>query len=73
MIRHTNSDDYVSVTTENTCPFHRKFPGYSYAGCTCSNGYSQRIATPEEERANQQKRERVAAEMQEWLRTHVRR
>ena len=40
MLIESNADDYESVVTHTTCPFHQEHPLEDYAGCTCSSTYS---------------------------------
>lgn len=35
-------DSQEVVVTHHTCDFHKKHPGKTYAGCTCSGSYSLR-------------------------------
>ena len=56
MINPYNPDDYVSETSKHTCEFHKKYPEFTYAGCTCSGSYSSRRATPEERKQNRKRR-----------------
>jgi hypothetical protein len=41
LIEH-NPDDYEVVSEQHTCPFHKKHPGKTYAGCTCSGSHGLR-------------------------------
>ena len=56
MIIPYNPDDYVAESSKTTCPFHKKYPEFTYAGCSCSSSYGQRRATPEERKENKKRR-----------------
>ena len=51
MIDPRNPDDYVSKSSHTTCPFHKKYPEFTYAG-----SYSYCRATPEERKHNRKRR-----------------
>ena len=61
MLIHHNPDDYISEFTKHTCEHHKRMPwDTAWPGCTCSAGYGQRRATPEERAANVKAREQEA-------------
>lgn len=55
---NVNQSDWMTVFKETTCAYHKKHPGSSYAGCTCTASWSSRKAAPDEKREN----ERLALE-----------
>lgn len=58
---HYDPDEYESVHTRRTCPYHEKHPGdYSFAGCTCSFSISQRRRSPEDYNRIKAERQRKA-------------
>jgi len=53
-----DQDDYVTEVTSHICEHHKRQPwDHSWPGCTCSSGFSQRRATPEERAENIRKRQ----------------
>jgi hypothetical protein len=38
----------VVTVTSHTCGFHKRHPGHSFPGCTCSGSYSSRDKTSAE-------------------------
>lgn len=58
MLINHNPDDYVSEVVQHTCEHHKRQPwDTGWPGCTCSAGYSTRLATPEERAENVRRRE----------------
>lgn len=58
MLIHHDPDEFKSVGTSKTCPFHKQFPGKTYAGCTCSSSFGLERRPPDEIRALKAKRRR---------------
>lgn len=56
MLTVVDPDRYVSVAESHTCPFHRREPGTSFAGCTCRHSFGSRLASPEEYLRNRRNR-----------------
>ena len=42
MLVEYNPEDYETVLTSHTCEYHKKHPGKTWAGCTCSGSYGLR-------------------------------
>jgi hypothetical protein len=51
-------DEYESVSTYETCAFHKQHPGEPFAGCCCSASWQQRRRAPEEIAAIKSERKR---------------
>jgi hypothetical protein len=52
-------DEFESVSTYETCAFHKQYPGKpDWAGCTCSASFTQRRRAPEEYAAIKAKKRR---------------
>ncbi len=43
-----NPEEWKTVTTQETCAYHKKHPGVNWAGCTCFGSISQVRKTEEE-------------------------
>lgn len=46
---------YKTVSTRHICPYHQRFPGENYAGCTCGGSHG-RVRKSEEELTNEDKK-----------------
>ena len=42
LIMH-NPDEWETVSEYKTCPYHKKYPNESYAGCTCTSSYAFKV------------------------------
>lgn len=67
MMIYYDPDEYEIVAERHTCPYHLKYPGAAYAGCTCSANMGQRRRAPEEiaaikERKIREEEDRVLAQ-----------
>lgn len=38
----------ITESSHTVCPFHKKYPGKHFAGCTCSSTYIYREKTDDE-------------------------
>lgn len=71
MLIHHDPDDYVSETTSHTCDYHKRKPwDVAWPGCTCSSGYTQRLATPQEKAENIQRRQQEEARREQHMRDY---